>query len=42
MKTVDYIEEDDAVEQTGIFALQVDSSGPMEAWDKDIRLAPLF
>ncbi len=41
MKTVDYVEEDETVERSGIVALQVHSGGPMEAWYKDIRLTRL-
>jgi len=41
MKTVDYTEEDPAVERSGIIALQVHSGGPMEAWYRDIRLTRL-
>ncbi len=41
MKTVDYVEEDDAIERSGVVALQVHSGGPMEAWYKDIVLTEL-
>lgn len=41
MKTVDYMEEDDSIDRSGIIAVQVHSGAPMEAWYKDIRLTEL-
>ncbi len=41
MKTVDYVEEDDSIERTGVIALQVHSGGPMEAWYRNIEITEL-
>ncbi len=40
-QTVDYREEDESIEQTGIIGLQVHSGPPTEAWYRDIKLRPL-
>jgi hypothetical protein len=37
-QTVDYTEPDDAIEQTGLIALQIHSGPPSEAHYKDIRI----
>jgi hypothetical protein len=41
-KTVDYVETDPQIPQTGVFGLQIHSGPPSEAWYKDItiRLLP--
>ena len=41
MKTVDYLEEDDSIDRSGVIAVQVHSGAPMEAWYKDIRISEL-
>ena len=40
-KTVDYTEDDDKIETTGIVAVQIHSGGPSEASYKDIRIKEL-
>ncbi len=40
-KTVDYLEEDDSIEESGIIALQIHSGGPSEAWYRDIVIQEL-
>jgi len=40
-QTVDYLESDAGIEQTGLIALQIHSGAPSEAWYKDITLRPL-
>jgi hypothetical protein len=37
-QTVDYLESDDRVEQTGVIALQIHGGAASEAWYKDIRI----
>lgn len=39
--TVDYTEEDETIEQTGLIAVQIHGGPPSEAWYKDIRILPL-
>jgi hypothetical protein len=39
--TVDYTEQDETIEQTGIIGLQIHGGKPSEAWYKDIILKPL-
>lgn len=41
MKTVDYTEADDSLEQFGLIGLQIHSGQPGEAWYKDIMIRPL-
>lgn len=41
MKTVDYTETDDSLEQSGLIGLQIHSGQPGEAWYKDIMIQPL-
>lgn len=38
LKTVDYTEPDDAIEQRGLIGLQIHGGPPSEAWYKDISL----
>lgn len=40
-QTVDYTEEDDAIEQTGLIGLQIHGGPPGEAWYKDIEIEEL-
>ncbi len=40
-KTVDYVEEDESVEQAGLIGLQIHSGPPTEAWYKDINIEVL-
>jgi hypothetical protein len=40
-QTVDYLEQDDSIEQSGIIGLQVHAGRPAEVWYKDIRIKPL-
>jgi len=40
-QTVDYLESDEGIEQSGLIALQIHSGAPSEAWYKDITLHPL-
>jgi len=37
-QTVDYTEEDEGIDTTGIIALQIHSGPPAEVWYKDIRI----
>jgi hypothetical protein len=39
--TVDYTEEDETVERTGVIGLQIHGGPPSEAWYKDIRVKRL-
>jgi predicted amidohydrolase len=39
--TVDYVEEDDSIERSGIIGLQIHSGAPAEARYKDIAIRPL-
>ena len=41
VKTVDYTEPDDAIERTGVIALQVHSGPPLEVHYKDVKLRQL-
>jgi hypothetical protein len=41
LQTVDYTEEDDTIEQTGLIGLQIHSGPPGEAWYKDIEIEEL-
>jgi hypothetical protein len=41
LKTVDYAEPDEKIEQAGIIGLQIHGGPPSEAWYKDIRLEQL-
>jgi hypothetical protein len=41
VQTVDYTEEDPAVESTGLICVQIHSGPPSEAWYKDIALLAL-
>ena len=40
-QTVDYTEEDDSIEQTGLIGLQIHGGPPGEAWYKDIEIETL-
>jgi hypothetical protein len=41
LRTVDYTETDESLEQTGLIGLQIHGGPPAEAWYKDIVLLPL-
>lgn len=41
LKTVDYTEEDESLEQRGLIAVQIHGGPPSEAWYKDIELVEL-
>jgi hypothetical protein len=41
VQTVDYVEEDPAIETTGVIAVQIHGGPPSEAWYKDITLLDL-
>lgn len=41
LQTVDYTEEDDAIEQAGVIGLQIHGGGPSEAWYRDICITPI-
>jgi hypothetical protein len=41
VKTVDYTEPDETLEQKGLIGLQIHGGPPSEAWYKDITLRPL-
>jgi hypothetical protein len=41
VQTVDYVESDESIEQTGLIGLQVHSGPPTEAWYKDITIRRL-
>ncbi len=41
VKTVDYVEEDSAIERDGVIALQIHSGPATEAWYRNIRLREL-
>ena len=41
VQTVDYVEEDAAIEARGVIALQIHGGPPSEAWYKDITLLDL-
>lgn len=41
LKTIDYIEEDAAIEKWGVIAVQIHGGPPSEAWYKDIRIEEL-
>jgi hypothetical protein len=40
-QTVDYFEEDDSIEKTGIIGLQIHGGAPAEAWYRNITLKKL-
>ncbi|MHC4130465.1 MAG: 3-keto-disaccharide hydrolase [Planctomycetota bacterium] len=40
-QTVNYIEEDDSIEATGIIGLQIHGGGPSEAWYRNITIVEL-
>jgi len=37
-RTVDYTEEEQGIEQTGVIAVQIHGGGPTEAWYKDVKI----
>ena len=41
VQTVDYTEADEAIEQTGLIAVQIHSGPPTEAWYKDIQIVEI-
>ena len=41
VQTVDYTEPDQAIEQTGLIAVQIHAGPPAEAWYKDITIQPI-
>ena len=41
VQTVDYQEQDEKIEASGIIGLQVHSGGPIEAWYRNIRIDEL-
>ncbi|MFK7819558.1 MAG: DUF1080 domain-containing protein [Planctomycetaceae bacterium] len=41
LQTVDYTEDDDSIEQTGLIGLQIHGGPPGEAWYKDIEIEEL-
>jgi hypothetical protein len=41
LKTVDYTEPDETLEQNGLIGLQIHGGPPSEAWYKDIVIRPL-
>ena len=41
LRTVDYVEQDDRIEQNGLIGLQIHSGPPGEAWYKDIEIKEL-
>lgn len=41
VQTVDYVEDDPAIDTTGVIALQIHGGPPSEAWYKDITLREL-
>lgn len=41
LKTIDYIEQDEKIEKSGVIAVQIHSGPPSEAWYKDIRIEEL-
>jgi hypothetical protein len=41
VQTVDYTEDDPAVEASGVIAVQIHSGPPTEAWYKDITIVDL-
>jgi hypothetical protein len=38
VQTVDYVEADESIRQSGVIGLQVHSGKPVEAWYKNIRI----
>jgi hypothetical protein len=40
-QTVDYVEADETIEQTGLIGLQVHAGKASEAWYKEIRIKPI-
>jgi len=41
VQTVDYVEPDDSIEQSGVICLQIHGGPPSEAWYKDISIEEL-
>jgi hypothetical protein len=41
LKTVDYVEKDEGIEESGIIAVQIHGGPPSEAWYKDITIQEL-
>ena len=41
LQTVDYVEPDEGIEQTGLIGLQIHGGKPSEAWYREIRIKPL-
>jgi hypothetical protein len=41
LQTVDYLEPDDSIEQSGVICLQIHGGPPSEAWYKDISIEEL-
>lgn len=41
LKTVDYTEKDEGIDETGIIAVQIHGGPPSEAWYKDIEITEL-
>lgn len=41
LQTVDYLEPDDSIEQSGVLCLQIHGGPPSEAWYKDISIEEL-
>jgi Domain of Unknown Function (DUF1080) len=41
LQTVDYLEPDDSIEQSGVICLQIHGGPPSEAWYKDVRVEEL-
>ena len=42
VQTVDYVEPDDSIEQSGVICLQIHGGPPSEAWYKDVSIKELF
>ena len=41
LQTVDYLEPDDSIEQSGVICLQIHGGPPSEAWYKDVSIEEL-
>ncbi|HEX2521880.1 MAG TPA: DUF1080 domain-containing protein [Terriglobia bacterium] len=41
LQTVDYLEPDDSIEQSGVICLQIHGGSPSEAWYKDVSIEEL-
>jgi hypothetical protein len=41
LQTVDYLESDDSIEQSGVICLQIHGGPPSEAWYKDVSIEEL-